>query len=227
MRRITALLGAVIALTIAAASCGVPGSGDFQRINPDNVPAVLNETTSTTAPSTTRPAFTAPPPTATAPTTSTSTTLAPTSSTTAVYDVQLYFVAGPGQLTAITRQLASPAPGQVLSALVDGVPDGTEYEGLSTTLPPPGLEWNVSVTGGRATVEVPPEFLTETPARDQPLAIAQIVLSLTSRPGIGQVTFVSDEQPIAVIKGDGQQTTVGADVVCEDYSDLAANAACG
>ena len=206
----------------------MPGSGDFQRIDPEDVPAVLNETTSTTAPSTTRPLFTSPPPpTATAPTTSTSTTLAATTSTTAVYDVQLYFVAGPNQLAAISRQLASPAPGQVLSALVDGVPEGTEYEGLSTALPPPGLDWNVSVSGGRATVDLPPEFLTETPARDQPLAIAQIVLSLTSRPGIGQVTFESDEQPVAVIKGDGELTTVGADVVCEDYRPLAPTAACG
>jgi len=227
MRRIALVLAATLALVVTAAACGVPRSGDFQRINPDDVPAVLSESTSTTAPSTTRPPFTTPT-TATVSTTSTSTstTIATTTTSTAAYDVQIYFVAGPDQLTAITRQLASPAPGQVLSALVEGVPEGTEYQGLGTALPP-GLDWNVSVTGGRATVDLPPEFATVTPTRDQLLAIAQIVLTLTSRPGVGQVTFESNDQPIRVTKGDGQLTTVGADVVCEDYLNVASGASCG
>lgn len=226
MKRPLLAVLAAIAAVVGAAACGVPGSGDFQRINPNDVPAVLSESTTTTAPSTTRPLRTTPP-TAVETTTSTSTTVAPTSSTTAVYDVQFYFVAGRQELTPITRQLASPAPGQVLSTLLDGVPEGTEYDGLITALPPPGLDWSVSVAGGRATVRLPPEFVNDA-SLDQPLAIAQIVLTLTNRPGIGQVRFVSvRDEPLSVPKGDGELTERGGDVVCEDYRNLAPNATCG
>ena len=75
---------------------------------------------------------------------------------------------------------------------------------------------------------MPPEFLVDTPAVDQSLAIAQIVLTLTTRPGIGQVTFVSRRRADRrVAKGDGSLTNPGADVVCEDYRTLAPAASCG
>ena len=125
LRRSLALLAAAAATCITVAACGVPGSSDFQGIDPDEVPAILSESTSTTSTATSRPPFTAAVTTSiplSIPTTSTTSTTTPTSTTTAVYDVSLFYVVGPGQLTPITRQLASPAPGQVLAALVDGVP---------------------------------------------------------------------------------------------------------
>jgi spore germination protein GerM len=157
---------------------------------------------------------------------STSTTVAPTTSTNPVYDVALYFVAGPRQLTPITRQLASPAPQQVLTALSDGVPAGDEYAGLTSALPPASL-LTVDRANGIATVGLPPTFLTDTPAQDQTLAIAQIVLTLTARPGIGQVNFTSDNKPQEVSRADGSLTNPGDTVVCEDYRVLAPDAVCG
>lgn len=222
MLRIGAIVGAALTATAVLAACGVPGSGNFQRVD---LPADLSETTSTT--STTLPPRTTPR-TSSAPETvaSTSTTEAPTTSTNPVYDVSLYFVAGPRQLTPITRQLASPAAQQVLTALSDGVPAGDEYAGLSTALPPAAL-LTVDRANGIATVGLPATFLTDTPAQDQTLAIAQIVLTLTQRPGIGQVNFTSDGRPQEVSRADGSLTNPGDTVVCEDYRVLAPDAACG
>jgi spore germination protein GerM len=129
-------------------------------------------------------------------------------------------------LTAVTRQLASPAPNQVLAALTSGVPDGTEYEGLTTALPA-DLVWNVEVASGIATVELPAEFQSDIPVGDLPIAFGQIVLTLTNRPGIGQVTFTVAGQPIAAVNSNSELTDAGAAVVCEDYSALARTATCG
>jgi spore germination protein GerM len=223
------VLAATAVLVCVVGACGVPGSGDFRRIDPDNLPSVLAETTTTTT--TSLPTTAPPEPTVapTAPPSSTSTTTtteAPTTSTTPVFDVALYFVAGPDSLTPITRQLASRDPGPVLTALTDGVPAGDEYAGLRTAILP-GTLLTVSVTAGTATVELPPNFITDTPPTDQPLAIGQIVLTLVGRPGIGQVRFTSNNEPRGVQRADGSLTNPGDAVACEDYRVLAPLAGCG
>jgi len=60
-------------------------------------------------------------------------------------------------------------------------------------------------------------FLSELEPLDQRLAIAQIVLTLTRRPGIGQVLFVVDEVEIQVPRGAGDLTAKGATVTYDDY----------
>ncbi len=216
---------AATALVVTAGACGVPGSSSFERINP---PPEL-ATTTTTAPATTTRAprsSTVAPPTTTA--TTTSTTEAPTTSTNPVYSTSLYFVTGSGQLTPIIRQLASSATQQVLTELADGVPVGDEYGGLTTAIPA-GTELVVTTASGLATVELPPTFLTDTPPQNQTIAVAQIVLTLTARPGIGQVRFTSGDEPQEVLRANGSLTNAGDVVACEDYSILLApgTAACG
>lgn len=221
-RPLAAVTAAV--LVVAAGACGVPGSSSFERINP---PPEL--ATTTTAPTTTSraPSSSTAAPSTTAATT-TSTTEAPTTSTNPVYSASLYFVTGSGQLTPIIRQLASSAAQQVLTELADGVPVGEEYGGLTTAIPP-GTSLVVTTESGLATVELPPTFLTDTPPQNQTAAVAQIVLTLTARPGIGQVRFTSGDEPQEVLRPDSSLTNPGEVVACEDYSSMLAPgaAACG
>ena len=222
--------GAVVAaaglLAVVAGACGVPGSSDFQQINPP--PELATTTTSTTtSPATRPPASSTVAPSTTAATT-TSTTEAPTTSTNPVFSASLYFVTGNGELTPIIRQLASSAAQQVLTELADGVPVGEEYGGLTTAIPA-GTSLVVTTASGLATVELPPTFLTATPPQNQTTAVAQIVLTLTARPGIGQVRFTSGDEPQEVSRADGSLTNPNDVVACEDYAILLApgTAACG
>lgn len=220
--RIAAVTLAATVLVTATAACGVPGSSGFRPINP---PPELATTTTTT---TVRPPTSSTRPPATTVVTTTSTTEAPTTSTNPVFNATLFFVTQNGQLTPITRQLASSAAQQVLTELAAGVPAGDEYNGLTTAIAP-GSALVVTTASGLATVELPPTFLTDTPPASQTTAVAQIVLTLTSRPGIGQVRFMTDGEPQAVSRPGGRLTEPDEVVACEDYREMlaAGAAACG
>jgi hypothetical protein len=196
-----------VALT-ALGACSIPDDGDLQAIDPAEIPYDLNATTTSTSSSTTSvPLFPQ----------DTSTTEPET--TVPVEAVSLFFIVGL-QVVPITRLLLSPASaGQVLAALAEGVPPGEPAAGLRSALPPDFLA-EVVVERGVARVNLPPTFLTEVPGNEQRLAIAQIVLSLTRRAGIGQVLFTSGGQPQSVPRGRGDLTDPGGTVACEDYATL-------
>lgn len=196
------------AIALGLSACGVPGSSSSRPIDPAAVPPALNATTTTVDPtsvtSTTTPA--------TDQSTSPSTTVP-------VEAVALFYVAG-NQVVAIPRLLLSPAaPPQVLAALGEGLPTGDIAAGLRTALPE-SLEASVAVERGIATVDLPPTFTIDVKGPDQRLAIAQIVLTLTRRAGIGQVVFTSDRAPLAVPRGRGDLTAPGGLVACDDYDNL-------
>lgn len=190
------------------ASCGVPDDGVLQAVDPGRIPYDLNATTtSTVAPTTT-----------VAPSDVSSTTAAP-ETTIPVEVVNLFYVAGL-QVVPIARLLLSPASAaQVLAALAEGVPPGDPAAGLRSALPS-GFVAEVVVERGIARVDLPPTFLTDVPGAEQRLAIAQVVLSLTRRAGIGQVVFTSAGQPQSVPRGRGDLTDPGGAVACEDYANL-------
>ena len=222
--RLTGTVAAAALLAVLAAGCGVPGSSDFQEINPP--PELATTTTTSTNPPTRPPASsTAAPPTTAA--TTTSTTEAPTTSTNPVFSASLYFVTSSGELTPIIRQLASSAAQQVLTELADGVPVGDEYGGLTTAIPR-GTSLVVTTASGLATVELPSTFLTAPPPQNQTTAVAQIVLTLTARPGFGQVRFTTGGEPQEVPRADGSLTNPDDVVACEDYRSMLApgTAAC-
>jgi hypothetical protein len=161
--------------------------------------------------------------------TTSSTTTAPTNpvdgstvapeTTIPVESVDLFYVAGL-QVVPIARLLLSPATAaQVLAALAEGVPPGDPAAGLRTALPADFMA-DVVVERGVARVDLPPTFLTDVPGAEQRLAIAQIVLSLTRRAGIGQVVFTSGGQLQSVPRGRGDLTDPGGAVTCEDYASL-------
>ncbi|MFM7872150.1 MAG: GerMN domain-containing protein [Actinomycetota bacterium] len=203
-RRAVALAVSALILT----GCAVPDRGAVQAVDPDQIPYELNATsTSTTSSSTTLPAN---------PTDSS--TVAP-ETTIPVESVNLFYVAGL-QVVPIARLLLSPASAaQVLAALAEGVPPGDPAAGLRTALPADFVA-AVLVERGVARVDLPPTFVTEVPGAEQRLAIAQIVLSLTRRAGIGQVVFTSGGQLQSVPRGRGDLTDPGSAVTCEDYASL-------
>ena len=201
----------LIGSTVAAA-CGVSGEGELQRIGSDNL-AGLDQTTTTSSSTT---STTVPPSTTMVnPTEEASTT------TIATEPVQLYFLDG-SRLVDISINLAGdPSVSRVIAALEAGPPTDEVGIGLQTLLPP-RLITSVAESGsGFATVDLAAgPFEDGIQPRDQRLAIAQIVLTLTRRPGIGQVQFTLDGEPLAVPGLDNVQTEPGALVSRVDYQSL-------
>jgi spore germination protein GerM len=106
-----------------------------------------------------------------------------------------------------------------LAALTEGLVEDSTTVGLRSAIPA-SLEARVDVDRGVATVNATRAFLNSLSAVDQRLAIAQIVLTLTSRPGIGQVVFFVDGKAIAVPKGRGDLSGIGDPVTFDDYTNI-------
>lgn len=208
MKKIRNLRSAATFLVVfSLTACGVPTSSSSRPIDADEIPAQFAATTipSTTSTSTSTSVVEPPP--------STTTTNLP------VEQVDVFFVSG-NRVVPVPRLLLSPASApQVLAALAEGVPEIDEAAGLRSAVPE-DLPLEVSVERGVATVELDPSFLLVVSGPDQRLAIAQIVLTLTRRAGIGQVSFASDSRPITVPRGGGDLTAPGELVACDDYDNL-------
>lgn len=201
-RRLAEILAAT---SLVLSACSIPRGGSVQSIDPAKIPYELSATT-------------------------TSTTIVSTPSTSvlpagddgiapAVESVSLFFIAG-SQVVPITALLLSPASAdQVLAALAEGLPSGDEAAGLRTAVPE-GSAFDVTVERGIARVALPPVLTSAIPGSEQRLAIAQIVLTLTRRAGIGQIVFTSSGRPQSVPRGRGDLTQPGGAVACEDYSNL-------
>ena len=187
---------------LALAACGVPEEGRFIPIEQSQVPDALVVTTTTAS-------------------TTTTVAIAPENTSTTVADVlydsvELYFVSA-NRVVRSERRIVSPAtPTQVLDTLLAGLDAQTESAGLRSALPR-GLTATIDVRRGVAKISSTAPFLSELEPSDQRLAIAQLVLTLTRRPGIGQVTFSVDGVDIQVPRGGGDLTAPGAAVTYDDY----------
>lgn len=191
-------------LGIVSTSCSIPRDGGVQSIDPANIPYELNATTTSTTPD---------------PTTTTSEAISGDADVPSVESVNLFFVAG-SQVVPISRLLLSPATAaQVLASLVEGLPPGDLAAGLRTAIPGDS-ELEIAVERGIARVDLPASLTSAIPGSEQRLAIAQIVLTLTRRAGIGQIVFSSDGRPQSVPRGRGDLTQPGGAVACEDYANL-------
>jgi spore germination protein GerM len=120
----------------------------------------------------------------------------------------------------VQRSVTSPVDAtSTLASLTEGLLDDPQLAALRTAIPS-SLQANVDVDRGVATVNATRAFLNSLSAVDQRLAIAQIVLTLTSRPGIGQVVFSVDQQTIVVPRGRGDLSSAGDPVTFDDYKNL-------
>jgi hypothetical protein len=184
----TVVFAAVAPLSIAA--CSLTADDSFEFIPADEIPAGLDQTTTTTTTTTT----TIPATPTVEPTLPTTTVTSPVQTA----PVEIYFVIGLEQLQRQTLQLSFPVePLQVLAQLEDGPPPDQSSVGLRTALRT-NLTNGFENTDGVATIDLRGSVLNRTTPRDQNLAIAQLVLTVTRLPGVGQVRFTLDGDPLPI-----------------------------
>lgn len=206
--------------------CGVGTDETFKELEPADVPFDLDATTTaapTTTSTTVRPTTTTTAPTPTTapmPLPSTTTTVAPSTTTTTaapLYPRTLFFVRD-GKLVAVTRFVpAPPTAAEVIADLTAGSQPTDQPTGLRAVVRPEHVA-SVVTTGGIARVGLTADFGERLPAGEQQLAIAQLVYTLTALPGIGQVAFERDTQPIDVPRSDG--SLASGLITREDFPDV-------
>jgi spore germination protein GerM len=208
----------LVAGALLLAACGLPNDDAYTAIQPDDLPFGISDTTTTSTTTTTLPPATT---TTTAPQATTTTTTIPTQ------PVSLYFVLN-GRLQPVVRSLPVPILAQtVLDKLEAGPLEQDLPAGVRSAVPQNSLG-TVMVSGGVATVDLAPNFVQPTtgteqppvPNVDQPLAFGEIVLTLTSLPGIGQVRFTVGGQPQGALAADG--SLVDGPVSADNYASLRA-----
>jgi len=191
-RRAAAAVAVGLAAVVGGVGCGIPPDKEATLAAPESVPFdLLGQAPSVTA--TTLP-------------------FAQTEKAT------LFLVQGE-RLAPVQRELPAPVSvDTILEALAAG-PTTTEIQlGLRTALLASGLMKSGGVSGGIATIDLGQPF-TEIAGRDQIVALAQIVSTVTGLPGVGRVRFTLDGQPVGILRGDGAVTT---DTVSrDDYATLA------
>lgn len=219
MRRVLLLTAAAFGLLLIGAGCGVQGSNKMNEIDPGDVPFGLSETstTSTTTSTTVAPSTTMAPSTTAPP--EPSTTVVVTTVAIETEPVDLYFPTG-SRLAKISKPLAKDAKApQILAALVDGPPAGDLGTGLRTIIPSRAI-MAVEVVAGVAVVELPLDLFDGVSPADERLVYGQIVLTLTSARGIGQVSFTQGAEPLRVILEDGSRGEPGQLLVFDDFDQL-------
>lgn len=140
--------------------------------------------------------------------------MTPAPTTRAADSTFVYFV-GEGALRPVARNLsASPTAGEVIAALQEGPADDESALGLRSVLASGRPVRSVSVSGGVASVDLSDAFAALA-AREQLLALGQIVLSMTSLRGVGLVDVTLAGRDIAVPISDN--STVNRMVSRDDY----------
>ena len=209
--KISVVQGAIASVAlILLSSCGVPNSNEFTKIADANIPFELNATTTSSSTTTTTLAPDLPMPGA-------GTGNIPPEIINET--VELYFITA-NRVLATTIQIASPATtSQVLAALIAGPPIGDAGLGLRSALST-ALTATIDVSKGIANIDADAVLLDGLSPIDQRLAIAQLVLTFTSRPGVGQVVLSIEGSQIAIPRGRGDLAKPGTPVSFEDYSSL-------
>lgn len=183
MRRTTFAVGALVALlAVAAAGCGVPDSTRPEVIQDRDVPFQLL-----------------------APTASVTSTTQPGSVATA--RATIYLVDEEGELVSGEREVKSPATVvRAVEVLLQG-PAEDEVGRLSTAITSGTQLLDVDgPTDGLVTVDLSKELLDIT-GRQQILALAQVVYTVTALPNVERVLFRIDGERREVPNGDGKLTS--------------------
>ncbi len=209
--KISVVQGAIASVAlILLSSCGVPNTNEFTKIADANIPFELNATTTSSSTTTTTLASDLPMPGA-------GTGNLPPEIINET--VELYFITA-NRVLATKIQIASPATtSQVLAALIAGPPIGDAGLGLRSALST-ALTATIDVSKGIANIDADAVLLDGLSPIDQRLAIAQLVLTFTSRPGVGQVVLSIEGSQIAIPRGRGDLAKPGTPVSFEDYSSL-------
>lgn len=187
-----------LASVVGLSSCAIPTDGEFQSIPDQDVPYELSAPRTTLSPNA-------------------STTIPGSDTSTEAIDA--YFISN-SRVLKIVRIVAAPAgPDQALATLSALDTQDPALAGLRTAIPR-SFSATVSVERGVASVDSTRGLLESLSPLDQRLAVAQIVLTLTSRPGIGQVLFSVDGIPTGVPRGRGDLAGPLTPVTFDDYATL-------
>ena len=200
--RATAAAAVVVTVAVAvavASGCGVPVQQSSTPITTG--PALAELVAPTTTPS--APAPVLPPPSP--------------EMTDESLPVELWFVRD-DRLVRAPHRLRLPAQLSDLVAALRNGPSAADRDRGVRSAVPPAEDLATEVAGGVATVALSSDFVI-LPGADQVLAIGQVVRTLTSFPGVGQVVFTVNGQPIGVPRGDG--TAASGPVSGDDYAVLA------
>ncbi len=187
----------VLAATVAVAlpGCGIPTEDEATLAPPADVPfdllAEVPETTSTTLSSPTGASMT---------------------------KATIFLVQGE-RLAPVERDVPAPASGEsVIEALGRGPSRAEAALGLRSALVGSDVMRSIGISGGIASVDLGTGF-TDIVGRDQIMALAQIVSTVTGLAGVGRVSFTLEGVPVGVPRGDGAVTTES--VSRDDYALLA------
>lgn len=174
---------ACLCLAAAVAACGVNGQSNAHVFDTSEVPYGLTDTApSTPAPSTQAPPF--------------------VSTTTASVAYDLYFIRANILVPVTRRAVATPSPADLVATLVEGP---TPAESSRTALPSAELVTRVRESATTVTVDLARTF-NDIPRGDRILALGQITLTLTARPGVSLVQYTIADTPIEVPKANGVVT---------------------
>lgn len=184
------LLGALVVLLLA--SCGVGTESNADVVDDDRVPFGLLDADR-------RPVT------------------GPSPNGAVLVDVYLSVEEGDA-LSAVTRRVGTSSLDAVLAELERSPTDAETADGLRSALADVDAIAGTEVSRGVATVDLSDSF-AEISGSEQLVAIAQLVYTATALPGIGQVTFTLEGQPIEVPRGDGSLTSDA--VTRGDYARMA------
>jgi spore germination protein GerM len=189
-----ALAGVVLGLAVVLAGCGVPTGGEPTTIAPSDFPYALDAPSSVPA--------------------------APTPEVVeAPYGV--FFVDATEVLVAQPRDVDGSTAEErlvdLLAALADGPTPSEQDARLSTRLPPDtGLSLS-DLSGGTATIDL--DLLAQTPSGSTSRrAVAQIVLTATTVPGVDAVRLTVGGDPVEAPLPSGELTS--APLTAADYADF-------
>lgn len=186
---------AVVAVVAALSGCGVTTGGSPEELPPSDVPyGLLSATPTTAAPSSVAPVGDQP---------------------------RVYLVSADDVLVPTGRDVRGGSLRTRLAELLAQLSAGPTRDELDdelTTALPPGVELSVvEVAGDRVTVDLAGPG--EAPSgRQSRLAVAQIVLTATSLPGIEEVLLTSDGDPLEAPLPSGELTT--APLEADDFDAL-------
>ncbi|HYN99804.1 MAG TPA: GerMN domain-containing protein [Actinomycetota bacterium] len=134
--------------------------------------------------------------------------------------LQIYLVDPSGlRLVPVERRLGEgeASLSDVVEALLNGPTRAERRQGLTTAFADDDAVGSSDLVGGVASVDLNQQFtLLDGPT--QRLAIAQMVVTLTGRPGVGRVAFTLEGQPIDIPRGDG--TLAQGSVARDNYREL-------
>ncbi|MGL5828683.1 MAG: GerMN domain-containing protein [Angustibacter sp.] len=168
-------LSALALLALCLAACGLPRSGQVQRIDPDQVPYALS---STAAPADGQ-----------------------GSSGAVTGQARVYWLDSNQQVISVSVRLVTSGPSARLTESLELLSSGpTERQrglGFGTALGPGVVITVMAITDRIADLELTAAVAAPS-ANRLPLAIGQVVLTATSNPDIDAVRFVRNGEPWAV-----------------------------